>query len=340
MRLTINVNHYHVQNAAETGAGAKVQESWKNRSQIFGGELNLAADPIVKRRKEAQEQAWNVVKNAWENDRSVDESMQARRDHYTEMNQLKKEAHDSLTNMEEDEEALRQLYGVSDDSAEQQELALLKKEQDYKNKVTCEPPMMEERERLEAIHENLLTEYQMRALELNEQAGNLKKQIRDYDRQMRDDTADLKSIAKERLKTNPMLEAKQAAEAIMDAANEEIKGMLVQEAVDHVDEKLEEAEEKAEELREKAKEKEEQREELELKRAVQEALIAETKEAVEKAKAVERRNDAPDFELEEMVEIAQGQEASKDVGQSLDEIKSSMKVLEADLKGIKVDEEV
>ena len=41
-----------------------------------------------------------------------------------------------------------------------------------------------------------------------------------------------------------------------------------------------------------------------------------------------------------MVDIAKGSDVSKDVGQSLDEIKSSMNLLEADLKGIKVDEEV
>lgn len=339
MGLTINANGYHAENAMGP-AGVDVQGQQKNRSQVFGGELNLAADPITKRRKDAQEQAWKVVKNAWDNDRSVDDVMQARRDHYGRMQELKVEAQDSLKDIRDDENVLKELYGVTDDSVEQQDLILLKKEQDYKNKVTHEAPTDEERKRLEEIHKKPLTEYQTRALELNDRAGILKKQMTDYDRQMRDDVADLKSIAKERLKANPMLEAKQAADSIMAAANEEIKGMLVQEAVDHVDEKLEEAKEEAKDNKEEKKKEEEQREELELKRAVQEALIAETKEAARKAQAIERRNEAPDIEIGEMLEIVQGQETAKDVGQSLDEIKSGMKLLEADLKGIKVDKEV
>lgn len=328
---TADVTGRSVENAGTDG---------KKRS-IFAGNLNLANDPVAKRRQEAREQAWKVVKNAWDNDQAVDEAIQARRDHYAQMEQLKKESVETLAGIHDDEKVLQELYGVADDSEEQQDLELLKKEQDLKNNVTRTQLTPEERGRLEEIHKKPLTEYQERALELNERAGNYKIQIEDADRQMQDDTSDIYSIERERLKSNPMLEAQKAADAIEAAANEDIKGMLIQDAMEHIDEKLEEAEEKAEEAMEEKEEREEQLDELKLKRAVQEALIEDSKEAVEKAKAIERRTEAPDIEMDEMLDIAKGSgDMTKDVGQSLDDIKSSMKVLEADLKGIKVDEEV
>lgn len=313
----------------------------KNQKQtLFGGDLSIANDPIALKRKEAQEKAWKIVKNAWANDMSVDESVQERREHYAQMEALRKEATESLADINDDKEVLRELYGVGADSQEQKDLELLEKEQDYKNGVSFDAPTKEEMERLAELHQQPLTEYQERALELNNQAGNLKLQIEDANRRMRDDTSDLYSIRQERLKSKAMLEAQDAAEDIMETANDEIIGMLLQEAKEHIDEKMEESKEKAEKAAEEQEEKEEQLEEVKLERAVQEAMIEGTKEAVEKAKAIQRQNEAPDMEMTEMVDIAKGSDVSKDVGQSLDEIKNSMKLLEADLKGIKVDQGV
>lgn len=339
MGLTINV--CGIGNVNDITPNHKEQIDGKNNKQtIFGGNLNLVNDPIAKRREEAQKQAWKVIQNAWDNDNSVDASMQIRRDHYTEMEALRKEAVDELSEVSDDKEVLRELYNVNKDSKEQQDLELLEKEQDYKNGVSLESFTKEELERLEELHQQPRTEYQERALELNERAGTLKIQIRDVTYKMKHDTADIRSIKQERLKSNPMLEAQQTKDAIMEAANQEIMGMLVQEAKDHVDETMEEAEEKAEKSMEKQEEQEEQLEEIKLERAMRQAMIEGTKEAAEKAAAIARQNEAPGIEMSEMVDIATGKDMTQDVGQSLDEIKSNMKLLEADLKGIKVDQEI
>lgn len=339
--MNLSIKAFDTGNITDVSGRDNEQMGAQNcKRNIYGGDLKLANDPIAQKRMEAQEKAWNIVKNAWDNDTSVDAVMQERRAHYAEMEALRREATESLADVNDDKEVLRELYEVKMDSKEQQDLELLEKEQDYKNGVSHEAPTKEELERLAELHQQPLTEYQERALELNDRAGNFKLQIEDANRRMQDDTSDIYRISQERLKSNPMLEAQKAAEDIMKAANDEIIGMLVQESKEHVDEKLEENEEKAEKAAEEQEEKDEQLDELKLKRAVQEALIEGTKEAVEKAKAIERQNEAPDIEITEMVDIAKGSELSKDVGQSLDEIKSSMNLLEADLKGIKVDEEV
>lgn len=339
MGLTINA--FGISNATDI-AGQNIEQigAKQNKQNVFGGNLNLANDPIAKRREEAQKQAWKVVKDAWDNDNSVDESMQVRRDHYAEMEALQRESTAELADVNDDKEVLRELYDVAEDSKEQQDLELLEKEQDYKNGVSLESFSKEELDRLGELHQQPLTEYQERALELNDRAGNLKNQIQDATRQMQDDTADLRSIKQERLKSNPMLEAQQTKDAIMEAANDEIIGMLVQEAQEHIDEKMEEAKEKAEKSMEEKEEREEQREAIKLERAVQEAIIEGTKEAAEKAESIARQSEAPSVEITEMVDIASGKDMTKDARQSLEEIKSSMNLLEADLKGIKVDEEV
>lgn len=177
--------------------------------------------------------------------------------------------------------------------------------------------------------------------DLVDQANKFRKDIEDANKQMRDDVSDVKQIRLERLKTHPMIDAEKEADSILDVANDDIKGMLIEDAVDNIDKKQEENEEKAKDASDEKKEKEEQLEAAEEKRAVQEALILRTKEAIEEAKSVQKRNEAPDMEMEDMIDLTKitTSGSGKDVKQSLDDIKSSMKVLEADLKGIKVDQE-
>lgn len=339
--MNLNINAFGTDSMVKAAEQNAERAEGKNaRQSIYVGNTNLVNDPIAQKRKEAQEAAWNVVKSAWESDGSVDKMMQTRRDHYEELAALKKEATTELLDIADDKEALRELYNVDADSQEQKDLELLEKAQDINAGVSDEELTDEEKKRLVELHQGERTEYQNRALEMHDRAVELKKQIADADKQMRDDTADIYAIKQERLKENPMIDAQKAADEIMAAANQEIVGLAVQEAKEHIDEKLEEAEEKAEKNAEEQEEREERLEEQKLNRAIQEAVIEGTKEAVEKAEAMKRQMDAPDIDTVEMIDITKNSGATNDVAQSLDEIKNSMNLLDADLKGIKVDEEV
>lgn len=77
---------------------------------------------------------------------------------------------------------------------------------------------------------------------------------------------------------------------------------------------------------------------IKLERAIERAMIEGTDEAVEEAERIKRQNDSPDIQMTDMVDLADSADLKKSVDQNLGDIKSSMKVLEADLKGIKVDE--
>ncbi len=221
---------------------------------------------------------------------------------------------------------------------EQQDLLLLEKEQDYKNGVLDEGLTDEEYDRLAEIHKKPLTGSQKQALELNNYAAGHKREIRRADYGMTAEKQNVSRIKLERLKTHAMVDAQGAADDIMDAANDEIIGMLVQEVKDQQDEKMDEAKEKADEAMKEKEKREEKLDEMKLERAIERAMIEGTDEAVEEAERIKRQNDSPDIQMTDMVDLADSADLKKSVDQNLGDIKSSMKVLEADLKGIKVDE--
>ena len=317
----------------------KTQAAGKGKNVFFAGESNLTEDPIEQRRKTAQKRALQVVGAVWENEQSVNRDIQTRREQYAQMQARKKEAQEQLADVRKDEKVLQQLYEVPADSREQQELELLKKAQDWKNHVG-EALTQEEKERLAEIDLNNLTEYQRRALELNERAAVFQKTAQQEERKMQEAVSAVKQILLEKLKTHPMVDAQKAAEDILEAANGEIIGMLVQDAVDQADDKLEEEKEAAKEAAEEKEQREERLDELAGKRAMEEALIEGTREAAERAKEKQRQVEMPDMDFTDMLTITAKQQLSEEAKQSLAEIKSSMKLLEADLKGIRVADEI
>lgn len=319
-------------------AGNKTTE---NRKNVFFGDTMLAEkNPVEVRRKIAQKKAMKIIQDAYAGDAAIDKQVNDRINHYEEMAAVRETASNELRDLNQQQKELQKEYGVSDDGEEQKNLELLKKEQDIQNNVTKETLSGEEMEQLAQIHKNPLTEYQSRALGLNQLAAKSKLAIADAQKQMNGDTADMKSIYLERLKSDPMQKAQKSAEDILEAAGKEIQNMLVGEAKDVMDEKTEEEKEWAKEKSEEKKEEEKIIEEREEKQAVEQALMEKTKEAVEEAKAKQQKNDAPEIKIDEMIEITNPSDTAKTVSESLDEIKNRMKLLEADLKGITVDEEV
>lgn len=317
------------------------KEDKNGKMSFFAGETNLVNDPVAQKRKEAQKLAMKIVKDAWESDKTIDDSINGRKTLYTEMYALREEERKQLSEIEEQEKQLQEAYGIDSESKEQKDLELMKKQQDFLSGVSSEGLSKDEMKQYASIDKENLTEYQKRALELNAMAGVHKIKIREATRQMKDAMYDIKNISLERLKSDPMVDAKKNAKTIMDAANEEIFSMLVNEAKEFIDEEMEEKKEAAKEKAEEKEEQDEVLEDLKEKQAIQEALIEGTKEAIERAKAEKKRNDSPDVELTDMMEIAENvTKHATEAKDALTEIRNSMNLLEADLKGIQVDEEV
>lgn len=303
MSLTINAN---MANYIENGTLFTEKADQGNRKTFFAGNANLANDPIAEKRKEAQEKAWKVVSDAWDADKAIDKSVEDRKNHYNEMLAIKEEAQSHLKDINDQIDAMKEEYGITAES----------KYKDWPD------------------------EYKQRYFELCDQASEFKKQIYDADKYMKDDIQDIKAIAQERLKSDPMVDAQETADAIEAAANEEIIGIAVEEAKEHIDEKMEEAEEKAEEKAEEEEIKKEKLEDIREIKALQEAIIEGTKEAVAEAEARRHENETPELPLDELIKLTQINTETDKAQKSVEDIKYSMNLLEADLKGVKIDEEI
>jgi len=306
MALTINAN---MANYIENGTLFTEKAEKGKCKTFFAGNSCIANDPIAEKRKEAQEKAWKVVSDAWDADKAIDKSIEDRQNHYNEMVEVIKEAQSHLKDINEQVDVLKEEYGITEES-------------EYKDWPD---------------------EYKQRYFELNKQASEFKKQIYDAEKYMKDDIADIKAIALERLKSDPMVDAQKTADAIEEAANKEIIAMAMQEVKEQIEEKIEETQEKAEE---KAEEEEAKEEKLEIQREIRElqkAIAEGTKEAVEEAAEAEARrhkSEAPDLPLDELIKLTQMNTEADKAKTALDEIKYSMNLLEADLKGIEIDEEI
>lgn len=324
------------ENQAEQTEEAKGKE--KEQGSVFAGDLNLCEDPIAQKRKEAQEKAMQMIQDAWESDRAVEENLQEYRDHYEEMKKLRKEAADEVDAIEQKKQEIQEAYGVEPDSQEQKDLELLCKRADYMAGDFDSALTKEEWERCAQLEKEGLSDYQQYGLELHKRAAYFKSEMAEAQKQMKGDQESIRGIQLERLKYHTMTDARKDADEVLESAGKEIIGMLVDEVKDNVDEAKEEAEEKAEKAKEEKKEEEEQLDEVKLKRARQEAMILGTKEAVEEARAQERKSKAPDVDPNDLAEIADSYRHTGDVQQSLEDLKYEMKLLDADLKGIQVDE--
>ena len=278
-----------------------------NRRNVFAGNFNVGGnDPIAEKRTEAQKKAIKVIGDAWNTDKEIDRSIDERRAHYENQIAIKKEAQSQIGNINEQIDALKKEYGVTEDMT----------------------------------YRECPAEFRQRYSELKDQADSFYAEIYEADKLIRDDLADIRAIGIERLKSSPMAEAQETAENIEEAANKQIVDIAMQEGKDKIEEESKEREEKAEEKAQKQKLQDEKLEKIQEERALREAMIEQTKESVEEAKAKNRENNTSDIPLEDLVKIAKSNSETSKAQKTLKEIKNSMSLLEADLTGIEVDTEV
>lgn len=282
----------------------------KRNGTFFAGNLNQTKDSIEEKRKEAQQKALKVIGDTFSREKKMDDDLQERRDKISELEASNLEAQKELQKIEESKNELRESYGVKEDSQEQKDLKLLEKSRDSEKLGSNITLTGEEEERLKKIHEAGLTEYQQRSLDMDKSGEIYRKTLDENNSKIIGENAVIRGTKLERLKSSPMMKATDMAEDIVDAASDEIIGMLIQEAKDHVDEVQEEAQEKAEEKAEKEEEKE------------------------EKIQA------AKEDRLENEKILIEAQSDTKDVQKELEEIVKKMKLLEEDLKGTTVDENI
>lgn len=259
------------------GAGKKQE----NRKTVFAGDLNTQGgtlqDRIDQKKKEAQKQALKVVGDAFGGDKALDEDMENRRQNIKDLVEDRKRLAEEKAAVETRSEDLEKAYAAGEISP---------------------------------------ADYELEKADLREEQKVREEELGDNLNQIMQEDSIIRATRKERLKHHAMVDAQEQAEDIMDAARDEIVGMVIDEGKDHIDEETEKREEQAEEIKEEKEEREEFIEEQKEHRKEQEELLEE-------------------MPVEEMISLDRIQ---SDVKQEVQNILDKMKLIAEDIKGAVVDE--
>ena len=253
MSLTIQAPHANM-NGYEIGSDETRKNGVSDKGTVYAGDLPFAQstnNAVNDKKQSAQKQAMKLIRDAWDSDNKAvsqrDQMAQQKEEKLKEVRACDEE----LKQVRESKEIVRQSYGVDPDSQEQKDLELLEKYQDYQKGVQTDDFSKEEIDRLKELQNTPLTDYQTKALQLNAQKDAI---LDRKDRAQRKATALTEAAADARLdqlKSQDMQKAQDAADELLDASDKDAFGMLIQDAVDNIDEKQEEEQKKAEEAQEK-----------------------------------------------------------------------------------------
>ena len=313
MSISINVNANVTQNIPEVHA-EKERKSFSLAHE--------AKDPIAERKAQAFEKARKIVSDAFKGEKKIDAELQELRDLSARLTEDNKEKLDQISQNKEEMEQLKQTYGITEDSEEQKDLEILMK----KNDSYYDPSVQlteEEQKRYQEIMRSGQTEYQSRMMERYSENNRLQQEMQENLAAIHANGSALRFARGERLKSSPIKDAEDAAEKVMAAESDAIKGEIVGNALDHMQDELQEKVEDAEKLAEQKAEREEQIEQVqenvdEQKRQIEE-IRKKTKEQVQEVKP------------EDIINIQEQIQAE------IDKVLEELKLLAEDLKGNSID---
>lgn len=353
MQIRTNVNENQVINVssaarqrAEEREGRKALQQ-NERKSIFAGDIGLQQDIFTQRKQRAQQKALKIIGDAWGGDKKIDQNVADIRDRAVQLKDEKEENQRIVSEGEMQKDALREQYNVEADSQEQKDLELLEKAADAEAHPFDADRQLTEEEmsRVADLRANGLTEYQERCLGIDDYQRIYEDRNDEINNQIAGCYASIRAIKLERLKYHEMVDAQKNADEVLEAASKESIGLLMDEAKDHVDEELEKPREEA---KEKAEEKEEQEEKIEERKEDQEELEERVIEAHDKSEEREKlRREAADRSrkdaelLESMMDVGMGNVGNvSDMQSEIKNMLHKMKLLEEDIKGSTVDDQL
>lgn len=283
MTIYVGADPEHTSMEKEEEAGRVKQE----RKTIFAGNFQgdqTIQERIEQRKQQAQKEALKIVRDAWAGDRAIDQSLDESREHIRQMQEENLQAQRELNNIEEERQRLKETYGVTDSTPVED------MPEDYKNRLA----------------------------ELNDYAAHNEKILGKNQRDIMVENAVIRGTKLERLKKHPMVDARKSADAVLEAASDEIVGMIMDDTKEHLDEEQEKREERAE----KVQEKKEELEELQEKHDEREEELEELLENIP---------------VDEMLDL---ERTKQNIQQEVQDIVNKMKLVAEDIKGSMVDTNV
>ncbi len=328
--------------AGKAGKSHKAHNATTGNIAVSGADLK-GESLIQKRQGLAKKQALKVVADAFEGEKKLDAQMQSIMDEIKRLQDEINEKTNSLNNNNQMIKDLQEEYGIDPEDEKAKQLFLLPTNIVYKDDNLSDEEM------------DRLSEYQERASALFFQNDQLSRDINKYKAIQMGNVQGFSDMKRERLKSQDMLKAQDAAEDIMEAANGETIALLTQEAVDHVDEEQKEREEETKEASEKKKEeKKEEAKKLE-KEAIQEEMIenirdqasesqrtsADIKRAIARRERAEAdRMDAGDIQKTIISDATSMEDTQNAVNNEIANILNRLSLLANDVKGSAIDDQI
>ena len=273
--------------------------SKKNMRSVNASGLAEALDPVGTRLGKARQQAMKFIRDALAGDLSIDEDMKARNARIGDLSRTINKSQKAVKNIDNEISDLREKYGVDPDSQEEKELRTLVDDEELPSG---------------------LTEYQERALPLLREKKVHQDKLKEAETGVRIENMTMRDMTVERLKTDPAGDAWDQADSIMEAAGKEVAGMVIGDAMAHIDEQIEEKREEAEKAKEEKEKLEERIEAAKEKKEEREELTEEILEAADRMSVKELDTSNPDSEINKLM--------------------NKLKLIETDVKGAVVDEQV
>ncbi len=345
MNISINIREQqkNVTMPGITGPSSAAKKEGEQRNALFAGDMNLAQDPIRERLENARKKAYKIVSDAFGVDQDFDLQMDKVKDFAREQREEKYAAATDKRAAEDTISALKEEYHVDPDSKEQQDLDwLMAYRKASPDERFADLEQMKKDQARAAEIEAGLSDYQAAMLEANERLDHAQGRMEEADAALIATRQALTDAKTEKNKSHAMVDAQKEADEIMDEAERAVVGMVMSDAKDKLDEKLREEQEKAEEKKEEEEKQEKIEEQREEKKEIQEALTEGSREAVQEAKERGRQREGDDFDLTDVMgsDPTVMLEKTSNVNAQLDDLKNKMALIDADLKGLKVDETV
>ncbi len=346
MNISISgINNQNTQRIEQqkTVMGAPNSGKEEKGMTLFAGNMNLGQDSAKEKLESARKQAFKMVTDAWNADRDFQKRLGDLKDFMAEQRTEKSAAKKMKSDAEKTMEALKEEYQPDPESQEQPDLdwllAYLKKPMEEKLKDIEQ--WKKDEERAKGIMDNL-TDYQAGMLEADERLTIAEQRIAAADDAMMAAAKSYTDAESENRKQHTMFDAKKDGEALVAAAERDVIGTVINDAKEKQDEEIREAQEEKEKKKEEEKEQAKIEAKREEQKEIQEALAHNNREALNDVEARSRERRQDDLDLSDLTDLSPTQmyQNSGQAEAALEELKNKMALIDADLKGLKVDETV
>lgn len=287
-----------------------MQQATVKNGKINGTSLNKGS-LIESRGAFGEKKAGKVIQDVFKNDVKMDEALTELRSEIKELQHKAVEHANTLKDIDGLQEKINEEYKVAKDSEEYKDLLLLNKQEVYK-KFKIKGNFTEaEKEKLAHYAEHGMTDYQKATIANQSARIEYKVEHQKANQEIQGKMQTITGIKLSRLKTNPMEKATEMADKIIEEIEKSIKGMIIQDSV----QKIEEDDKERKEYVKNAKEEKQEQE------AIEEAS---KKTTVGKPKSAELGKDQSMAEL----------------GEDLREFDKEVEIIMEYLKGIEIDESI